>query len=190
MAGYNFVHWIKMKSGFMFLNKFSFLHGTYKIMYLFSCHTRPQPAARRGPAQLQHINWTLCDSVCFHFCVSIVNPTDCTPCEKLVVDIVLLFSLLFRLRAVCSRHPSRWGAQWTRPGDVQSAAQQLSCCPRKVRLSATLNQSLTGRTHTHTWRKKNPCSIREVAQSDITSPLSNFCSWCFIGTVIIAVIAF
>lgn len=50
----------------------------------------------------------LCTSSQYQRRVSIVYPPDHLPSEKPVMDIVLfLFSVLFRLRAVCSRSPSR-----------------------------------------------------------------------------------
>lgn len=59
-----------------------------------------------------------------------VYPPDHLPSEKPVMDIaIFLFSLLFRLRAVCNRFPWKWGAHSRNPGLAQSAAQQLSYCP-------------------------------------------------------------
>lgn len=110
-----------------------------------------------------------------------------------------LFSVLFRLRAVCNRVPSRWGAQWKCPGDTQNAAQQLPHCPLKVRLNRV--KSAFNKTNTYTsippsppsqnkTKQKKACLIRQVTQSSITSPLYDFCSWCYTRTLIIAIIAF
>lgn len=187
-------------SGFVCLNEFCILHCMSKIICSIQCNTRPPPEARGGPAWLRHINRAydaacstakLWGFVCLQCRICVMCSAACMPCENPVMDLVLLL-----FSPPVQTASSLQQTSFKMRSSVNTPRRRAKCCSTTFVLSAQGTaqcdiKSVVNWTHTHTHGgKKKSCSIREVARSDITSPLSYFCSRCFMGTLIIAVIAF